>query len=236
MNVAIIGYGKMGKEVEKILSERGHAISKIIDIETHDMDLGNSDVAIIFSAPKSVYKHIINCLDSKVAVVCGSTGWTEKLEDSVNYCKSVGGSFIFSPNFSIGVNLFFKLNNFLGKIMKNHSDYRLEILEKHHTEKVDKPSGTAIKLADDIILNSNYSEWITDNNVDQKTFNIKSIREGEIKGYHEVEYISENDSIKICHNANSRHSFAYGAVLSAEFIFGKKGVYSIDDVINNLKI
>ena len=157
MNIAIIGYGKMGKEVEKILSERGHAISKIIDIETHDMDLGNSDVAIIFSAPKSVYKHIINCLDSKVAIVCGSTGWTEKLEDSVNYCKSVGGSFIFSPNFSIGVNLFFKLNNFLGKIMKNHSDYRLEILEKHHTEKVDKPSGTAIKLADDIILNSNYS-------------------------------------------------------------------------------
>ena len=205
MNVAIIGYGKMGKEVEKILSERGHAISKIIDIETHDM-------------------------------VCGSTGWTEKLEDSVNYCKSVGGSFIFSPNFSIGVNLFFKLNNFLGKIMKNHSDYRLEILEKHHTEKVDKPSGTAIKLADDIILNSNYSEWTTDNNVDQKTFNIKSIREGEIKGYHEVEYISENDSIKICHNANSRHSFAHGAVLSAEFIFGKKGVYSIDDVINYLKI
>ena len=113
MNVAIIGYGKMGKEVEKILSERGHVISKIIDIETHDMDLGNSDVAIIFSAPKSVYKHIINCLDSKVAVVCGSTGWTGKLEDSVNYCKSVDGSFIFSPNFSIGVNLFFKLNNFL---------------------------------------------------------------------------------------------------------------------------
>ena len=236
MNVAIIGYGKMGKEVEKIITERGHTISKVIDIGTHDMDLGNSDVAIIFSAPKSVHKHIINCLDSKVAVVCGSTGWTEKLEDSVNYCNSVDGTFIFSPNFSIGVNLFFKLNNFLSKIMKNHSDYELKILEKHHIEKVDKPSGTAIKLADDIIQNSNYCDWTKDDNTDQNTFNIKSIREGEIRGYHEVEYVSENDSIKICHNANSRYSFAYGAVLSAEFIFDKKGVYSIDDVINNLKI
>ena len=236
MNVAIIGYGKMGKEVEKILSERGHVISKIIDIETHNMDLGNSDIAIIFSAPKSVYKHIINCLDSKIAVVCGSTGWTDKLDDTVNYCKSLDGTFIFSPNFSIGVNLFFKLNNFLAKIMKNHSNYKLEILEKHHIEKVDKPSGTAIKLANDIILNSNYSDWAIDNNTNQNRINIKSIREGEIKGYHEVEYLSENDSIKICHNANSRYSFAYGAVLSAEFIFGKKGVFSLDDVINNLKI
>jgi len=236
MNVAIIGYGKMGKEVEKILSERGHVISKIIDIETHNMDLVNSDVAIIFSAPKSVYKHIINCLDSKIAVVCGSTGWTDKLDDTVNYCKSLDGTFIFSPNFSIGVNLFFKLNNFLAKIMKNHSNYKLEILEKHHIEKVDKPSGTAIKLANDIILNSNYSDWAIDNNTNQNRINIKSIREGEIKGYHEVEYLSENDSIKICHNANNRYSFAYGAVLSAEFIFGKKGVFSLDDVINNLKI
>tara|TARA_B100000886_G_scaffold40374_1_gene24962 strand:- start:94 stop:804 length:711 start_codon:yes stop_codon:yes gene_type:complete len=236
MNVAIIGYGKMGKEVEKILSERGHVISKIIDIETHNMDLGNSDIAIIFSAPKSVYKHIINCLDSKIAVVCGSTGWTDKLDDTVNYCKSLDGTFIFSPNFSIGVNLFFKLNNFLAKIMKNHSNYKLEILEKHHIEKVDKPSGTAIKLANDIILNSNYSDWAIDNNTNQNRINIKSIREGEIKGYHEVEYLSENDSIKICHNANNRYSFAYGAVLSAEFIFGKKGVFSLDDVINNLKI
>ena len=231
MNVAIIGYGKMGKEVEKILLERGHVISKIIDIQTN-----NSDVAIIFSAPKSVYKHIINCLDSKIAVVCGSTGWTDKLDDSVNYCKSLDGTFIFSPNFSIGVNLFFKLNNFFGKIMKNHSDYKLKILEKHHVDKVDKPSGTAIKLANDIIVNSNYSDWAIDNNTNQNRINIKSIREGEIKGYHEVEYLSENDSIKICHNANNRYSFAYGAVLSAEFIFGKKGVFSLDDVINNLKI
>ena len=120
--------------------------------------------------------------------------------------------------------------------MKNHSDYKLKILEKHHVDKVDKPSGTAIKLANDIILNSNYADWATDNNTNQNRINIKSIREGEIKGYHEVEYSSENDSIKICHNANSRYSFAHGAVLSAEFIFGKKGVFSLDDVINNLKI
>ena len=236
MNVTIIGYGRMGKEVEKVLVSRGHKILKIIDSNDNIFDFKNCDVAIIFSSPNSVYKHIKNCLDLNIPVICGSTGWLEKLEEIKKYCKSLSGAFLFAPNFSIGVNLFFKVNNYLSKIMKDHKDYKLNIIEKHHIQKVDKPSGTAIKLADDIITNSNYSKWILDKESRENDINIKSYREGVEKGFHEVIYSSENDVISISHNAKNRHSFALGSVIAAEFIHGKKGVFSIDDVILNLKL
>ena len=236
MNAAIIGYGKMGKEVEKVLISRGHKVSKIIDLSNTNFDLEDSDVAIIFSSPESVYKNIKNCLDLKIPVICGSTGWTDDLKEIEKYCKSLNGTFLFSPNFSIGVNLFFELNKYLSKMMKNHEDYKLNINEKHHIEKVDKPSGTAIKLANDIIKNSNYSSWILDGNTTKNDINIDSFREGDEKGFHEIKYTSKNDEITISHNAKNRFSFALGSVLSAEYVIGKKGVFTINDVINNIKI
>ena len=232
MNIAIIGYGKMGKEVEKVLVSRGHKISLIIDKDS-DSNFQNTQIAIIFTSPKATSKQIKNCLDANVEVVCGSTGWTNQIDDIKNYCKKSDGAFLYSPNFSIGVNLFYKLNHYLNEIMINHKDYKANILEKHHTEKVDKPSGTAIKIADDIISKSNYDSWTLGNN--ENKLKITCERQGDEKGHHSVIYTSNDDIIRISHTAKSRHAFALGAVISAEFISNKKGVFHMDDVINSLK-
>lgn len=233
MNVTIIGYGKMGKEIENVLISRGHNINKIIDKDS-EISFENTKVAIIFTSPEATFKQIKNCLDANVRVVCGSTGWTEHLAEIENYCRKSNGGFLYSPNFSIGVNLFYKLNDYVNEMMTNHQNYSVSILEKHHSQKVDKPSGTAIKIANDIISKSDYDSWTLDGNENNK-LKINSERQGDEKGHHSVIYSSKDDVIQISHTAKSRHAFALGAVISAEFLANKKGVYNMNDVINSLK-
>ena len=231
MNIAIIGYGKMGKEIEKISISRDHKIGKIIDVDTQNKDLSGCDVAILFTNPDSVVQNIRICLDHKVPVVCGTTGWLEKYDYITDYCKRKDATFLFSPNFSIGVNLFFKLNSFFAKKMSKYKNFNVSINEKHHLKKIDKPSGTAIKIAEDILLNCSLSGWTLKD--EKNKLKINSDRFGNEKGFHEVLYESEHDSISISHNAKSRKGFALGAVLCAEWIFDKKGVFTMDDFLSN---
>ena len=234
MNVTIIGYGKMGKEIENVLISRGHNINKIIDKDS-EISFENSEVAIIFTSPEATFEQIKNCLDANVRVVCGSTGWTEQLDEIENYCRKSNGGFLYSPNFSIGVNLFYKLNDYLNEIMTNHKNYSASIIEKHHSQKVDKPSGTAIKIANDIISKSDYNSWTLNENENEDKLKIRSEREGDQKGHHSVIFSSDDDIIRISHTAKSRFAFALGAVISAEFLVDKNGVYEMNDVINSLK-
>ena len=234
MNVTIIGYGKMGKEIENVLISRGHNINKIIDKDS-EISFENTEVAIIFTSPEATFEQIKNCLDANVRVVCGSTGWTQQLDEIENYCRKSNGGFLYSPNFSIGVNLFYKLNDYLNEIMTNHKNYSASILEKHHSEKVDKPSGTAIKIANDIISKSDYNSWTLNENENNDKLKIRSEREGDQKGHHSVIFSSDDDIIRISHTAKSRFAFALGAVISAEFLVDKNGVYEMNDVINSLK-
>ena len=234
MNVTIIGYGKMGKEIENVLISRGHNINKIIDKDS-EISFENTEIAIIFTSPESTFEQIKNCLDANVRVVCGSTGWTQQLDEIENYCRKSNGGFLYSPNFSIGVNLFYKLNDYLNEIMTNHKNYSASILEKHHSEKVDKPSGTAIKIANDIISKSDYNSWTLNENENKDMLKIRSEREGDQKGHHSVIFSSDDDIIRISHTAKSRYAFALGAVISAEFLADKNGVYDMSDVINSLK-
>ena len=234
MNVTIIGYGKMGKEIENVLISRGHNINKIIDKDS-EISFENTEIAIIFTSPESTFEQIKNCLDANVRVVCGSTGWTQQLDEIENYCRKSNGGFLYSPNFSIGVNLFYKLNDYLNEIMTNHKNYSASILEKHHSEKVDKPSGTAIKIANDIISKSDYNSWTLNENENKDMLKIRSEREGDQKGHHSVIFSSDDDIIRISHTAKSRFAFALGAVISAEFLVDKNGVYEMNDVINSLK-
>ena len=234
MNVTIIGYGKMGKEIENVLISRGHNINKIIDKDS-EISFENTEVAIIFTSPESTFEQIKNCLDANVRVVCGSTGWTQQLDEIENYCRKSNGGFLYSPNFSIGVNLFYKLNDYLNEIMTNHKNYSASILEKHHSEKVDKPSGTAIKIANDIISKSDYNSWTLNENENKDMLKIRSEREGDQKGHHSVIFSSDDDIIRISHTAKSRFAFALGAVISAEFLVDKNGIYDMNDVLNSLK-
>ena len=234
MNVTIIGYGKMGKEIENVLISRGHNINKIIDKDS-EISFENTEVSIIFTSPESTFEQIKNCLDANVRVVCGSTGWTKQLDEIENYCRKSNGGFLYSPNFSIGVNLFYKLNDYLNEIMTNHKNYSVSILEKHHSKKVDKPSGTAIKIANDIISKSDYNSWTLNENENKDMLKIRSVREGDQKGHHSVIFSSDDDIIRISHTAKSRFAFALGAVISAEFLVDKNGVYDMSDVINSLK-
>ena len=234
MNVTIIGYGKMGKEIENVLISRGHNINKIIDKDS-EISFENTEVAIIFTSPESTFEQIKNCLDANVRVVCGSTGWTKQLYEIENYCRKLNGGFLYSPNFSIGVNLFYKLNDYLNEIMNNHKNYSASILEKHHSQKVDKPSGTAIKIANDIISKSDYNSWTLNENENNDKLKIRSEREGDQKGHHSVIFSSDDDIIRISHTAKSRFAFALGAVISAEFLVDKNGIYDMNDVINSLK-
>ena len=234
MNVTIIGYGKMGKEIENVLISRGHNINNIIDKDS-EISFENTDIAIIFTSPEATFEQIKNCLDANVRVVCGSTGWTKQLDEIENYCRKLNGGFLYSPNFSIGVNLFYKLNDYLNEIMNNHKNYSASILEKHHSQKVDKPSGTAIKIANDIISKSDYNSWTLNENENNDKLKIRSERGGDQKGHHSVIFSSDDDIIRISHTAKSRFAFALGAVISAEFLVDKNGIYDMNDVINSLK-
>lgn len=229
MKIGIIGYGKMGKAIEKVAIDRGHLIS----FKTNNCDINlinDVDVTIEFSTPESAFTNIKNCIDSNVPVVSGTTGWLEDLDDIKKLCDKKNGSFLYASNFSLGANLFFELNKKLAHLMSDKNQYKTSIDETHHIHKLDRPSGTAITLADDIISNSRYKNWELDSNSKDK-ININSSREKEVNGVHKVVYSSENDIISIKHEALNRNGFALGAVISAEWLVNKKGCFSISDML-----
>ena len=231
MNIAILGYGKMGKVIEGIAIERGHNIVLKVDADTKNYSLGNVDIAIDFSVPSAAVQNISNCLTSNIPVVSGTTGWLDHYEEMVNLCKEKNGSFLYASNFSVGVNIFFEINKKLSELMGTQNNYRVSMEEIHHTQKLDAPSGTAITLANDIIKNTSYTGWQLEHPSDSE-FQIVAKRIPDVPGTHEVTYNSEVDSISIKHIAHSRQGFALGAVIAAEWLKDKKGVFSMKDVLN----
>ena len=231
MRIALFGYGKMGQMIEQIAINRGHEIVAKIDENTQDIDFNSMDVAIDFSMPEAAFGNIIKCFNNNVPVISGTTGWLDKYEDAITLCNDKKGAFIYASNFSLGVNIFFELNNYLAKMMQNLPEYKVSLEEIHHTQKLDAPSGTAITLAEGVIANSNYSEWKLDNSSDT-ILPITSKRIGKVPGTHTVDYESVVDSISIKHTAHNREGFALGAVTAAEWIIGKSGVFTMRDVLN----
>ncbi|MDX9696938.1 MAG: 4-hydroxy-tetrahydrodipicolinate reductase [Bacteroidales bacterium] len=236
MRIALIGYGKIGVEIEKIALSRGHSINLIID-KNNESDLNSVekntiDVAIEFTSPESAVKNIQKCFGLNIPVVCGTTGWTNDLDSIVNYCKSNNKTFFYASNYSLGVNIFFKINRFLAKIMNDYQAYEPHIEETHHTQKLDAPSGTAITLADGLIQSvERKTKWVKENASSNDELVIKSFREGQVPGNHKVIYESTFDTIQIEHDAKSRQGFALGAVLAAEFIAGKTGYFTMNDLL-----
>lgn len=230
MKIALLGYGKMGKVIEKVAEQRGHQIVLRKDNTTSFDGLELADVAIDFSVPSSAVENISACFDRLVPVVCGTTGWLDDYNKVVDLCKEKQAAFLYGSNFSLGVNLFFELNRKLAQLMLPHEQYKVSMEEIHHTQKLDAPSGTAISLANDIIANSNYSSWtLSDANENQIAISAKRIEN--VPGTHSVFYDSAVDQIEIKHTAHSREGFALGSVLAAEWIIGKKGVFSMKDVL-----
>jgi 4-hydroxy-tetrahydrodipicolinate reductase len=231
MKIALLGYGRMGKEIEKIALSRGHTI--VIKSEgTAQYDIVLADVAIDFSIPDSAFKNISNCINHQIPVISGTTGWLEKYPEAVALCNEKKGAFIYASNFSLGVNIFFELNNQLAKMMRQLKDYDVSIEEIHHTKKLDAPSGTAITLAEGIIKNSAFTNWELDQKTSEKNLPIFAKRIPEVPGTHTISYASEIDEIHLNHTAKSRQGFALGAVIAAEWLLHKKGVYTMKDVLN----
>lgn len=236
MNILLLGYGKMGRTIESIAKNRGHNIigkineDNIADLQNFTKD--NADVAIEFSQPDAAYENIRYCIANGISVISGTTGWLDKKPEIEIFCNERGGTFFYASNFSIGVNLFFKLNEQLAELMKDFDEYNVDIEEIHHTEKKDAPSGTAITLAEGIIKNIDYKKkWINKPFGKKEDLIINSLREGRAPGTHTVKYSSAVDDIEIKHTAHSREGFAKGAVLVAEWIKDKKGVLTMDDFL-----
>jgi 4-hydroxy-tetrahydrodipicolinate reductase len=236
MNIALIGYGRMGHEIETIAVKRGHVIKLIVDKDnTNDLNeknLKGIDAAIEFSYPDSAVDNIVKCLTMKVPVVSGTTGWLDDYNRVTDICRKNKTSFIHSTNYSIGVNLLFRLNSELAKQMARYSDYKVSIEEIHHTKKLDAPSGTAITLANGIVENNSYySNWCLDDEKSADIITIHSVREGVVPGTHTVTWDSEVDTISLKHEAKNRKGLALGAVVAAEFIYSKEGVFTMNDVM-----
>jgi 4-hydroxy-tetrahydrodipicolinate reductase len=236
MNIALIGYGKMGQTIEKIALKRGHNIVlRISSANKHEMDaahLQQADVAIEFTRPDSAKENVIKCLSTGIGVVCGTTGWNEQLQDANNAATANNAAFLQASNFSIGVNIFFEANKLLASLMNGHNEYNVTIEETHHTQKKDAPSGTAITIAEQIIQNmDNKTRWLLNDNNDPSAVPILAHRVENVPGTHTVTYTSEIDDIEIKHTAHNRDGFALGAVLAAEYIAGKKGIFSMKDVL-----
>lgn len=231
MKIALLGYGRMGKEIEKIALQRGHeVVIKYSGKENYDISL--ADVAIDFSLPNVAFDNISNCIHNKIPVISGTTGWLDKYQEIVDLCNEKNGAFIYASNFSLGVNIFFELNKQLAKMMNSLQEYNVNIEEIHHTKKLDAPSGTAITLAEGIIDNSNLKGWTLVPEKKEKNIPITAVRTPDVPGTHTIEYQSEIDSIEIKHTAHNRQGFALGAVVAAEWLVDKTGVYSMKDVLN----
>jgi 4-hydroxy-tetrahydrodipicolinate reductase len=232
MKIALLGYGKMGKVIEKIAIDRGHDIVLKIDKNDTKFDLNIADVAIDFSVPAAAVGNISMALNHNVPVISGTTGWLDHFESIERLCKKTNGAFIYASNFSLGVNLFFELNSVLAKLITPFEDYSVQIEETHHTQKQDAPSGTAITLAESIADESNYEGWTLSPNIEPQKIEIEAKRIKNVPGTHKINYTSEIDSIEITHTAHNRNGFGLGAVIAAEWIVGKKGIFTMKDVLN----
>lgn len=231
MKIALLGYGRMGKEIEKIAVSRGHEI--VIKKDVDDViDITLADVAIDFSVPTSAFNNITNCFNNNVPVISGTTGWLDKHKDAVAICEEKKGAFIYASNFSLGVNIFFELNKQLAKMMNTLEDYDISMEEIHHTKKLDAPSGTAITLAEGIIENTSKKNWELGEKSSEENIPIVAKRIPDVPGTHSVWYNSDVDTIEIKHTAHNRKGFALGAVFAAEWILGKTGVFDMKDVLN----
>ncbi|GHT76493.1 4-hydroxy-tetrahydrodipicolinate reductase [Bacteroidia bacterium] len=237
MKIALIGYGKMGREIEKIALERGHTIVSIIDIDNRDdfdsPGFLSADAAIEFTRPETAVANFLKCFERNIPVVAGTTGWLEQLDEITQICQTQGKTFFYASNYSIGVNIFFALNKHLAKLMNAFPQYDVYMEETHHVHKLDSPSGTAITLAEGILGNfERKKQWTEEVNAGANDLWINSKREGEVPGIHEIIYESEADIISIKHSAKSRKGFALGAVLAAEFIQGKTGFLTMDNMLD----
>ena len=238
MKIVLLGYGKMGKEIEKIAVARKHEIVLKVDEHNHSTitkeQLATGDVAIEFSTPHTVEENIYKCFNANLPIVVGTTGWYDNFEKIKADCTKGNNTLFHTTNFSVGVNLFFKVNKYLAELMNNYPDYNVSMEEIHHIHKLDKPSGTAITLANQVIEKLNRKKnWCIDpaKKQDDSALFIKDIREGEVPGTHILKYTSGIDDIEIMHKAHNRQGFALGAVLAAEFLTKKKGIYTMDDLI-----
>ncbi|MEA3318331.1 MAG: 4-hydroxy-tetrahydrodipicolinate reductase [Bacteroidota bacterium] len=236
MNIAIIGYGKMGKEIEKIALERNHKIVLKIDINNianfNKEHLLKADVAIEFSTPETAYANINKCMDANLPVISGTTGWLDKIDKIKEKCNTEDKSFFYASNFSIGVNIFFKINELLAQIMNQQTQYNVDIEETHHTQKLDAPSGTAVTIAEGLINSlDRKNNWNKETENTEDAIAIKSFRIGDVPGNHTVKYDSPVDEIEISHKAKSRKGFALGAVLAAEYMKDKTGFRTMNDML-----
>ncbi len=231
MKIALLGYGQMGKAIEKIAQKRGHQIVLKVDSKTINYDVSIADIAIDFSIPSSAESNIQKCFNNNIPVVSGTTGWHKRIENIISYCYEKNGAFITATNFSVGVHVFFELNEQLAKMMNNLKQYNVDIEEIHHTKKLDAPSGTAITLAEGIIKHTDKKNWALDVTNNQDTLPITAERIPEVTGTHTINYTSEIDTISINHTAHNREGFALGAVIAAEWLVDKKGVYTMKDVL-----
>jgi 4-hydroxy-tetrahydrodipicolinate reductase len=237
MKIALIGYGKMGQAIEAIAQGRGHEIVHRIDINSSHLlekeHLQQADVAIEFTTPETAYNNIIRCFDANVPVVCGTTGWLDKLPQVKSRCLEKHQAFLYASNFSIGVNIFFELNRRLAELMAPQSAYGVSMEEIHHTQKKDAPSGTAITLAEQILEKvPGKKGWVNEESTDPAQLAIISKRINPAPGTHTITYSSPIDDITITHTAHSREGFAAGAVTAAEWLKGKKGIFTMKDVLS----
>jgi len=237
MKIALIGYGKMGKAIEAIATAKGHEIVHRIDMNsTHLLEkaeLSKADVAIEFTTPETAYSNIIKCFEANVPVVCGTTGWLEKLPEIKAQCLEKHQGFLYASNFSVGVNIFFEINKRLAELMASQPQYDIKMEEIHHTQKKDAPSGTAISLAEQILEKvSRKTGWVNEASSKAEALSILSRRIDPAPGTHSITYTSEIDDITITHTAHSREGFAAGAVIAAEWLDGKKGIFTMKDVLN----
>ena len=236
MKIALIGYGKMGKAIEQIAVSKGHEIVLKVDFDNlSDLNTNNlkkADVAIEFTGPDSAVGNLLKCFEAQTPVVCGSTGWLDKIEEVKQKCLEHNSTLLYSSNFSIGVNIFFELNKRLAEMMMDHTDYSIRVEETHHTQKKDAPSGTAITIAEGILNHiSRKDKWVNEVTSKPNELEILSYRIDPAPGTHKVSYSSAVDDIEITHTAHNRTGFASGAVLGAEFIASKKGIFSMKDVL-----
>ncbi len=233
MHILLLGYGKMGKTLYKLAEEKGYQVSKADNPSERDVLKGiKFNVAIEFSQPDAAFENIIYCIEQGIPVVSGTTGWLDKKQEAEEYCRKKGGTLFYASNFSIGVNLFFKLNEWMARLMNDHQDYDISMEEIHHIQKLDSPSGTAITIAEGIIGNNDLKKHWSDELGEVTNLRISSKREGNIPGTHIVRYISEMDTIELKHTAHTRESFARGALMVAEWVTDKRGVLNMNDFMN----
>jgi 4-hydroxy-tetrahydrodipicolinate reductase len=233
MKIILLGYGKMGKIIERVSLERGHEVTARIDVQNlHEFDQAKGDVAIEFSHPDAAFENVMKCLRRNIPVVCGTTGWLAHKPEADALCQQNNGAFFYASNYSLGVNIFFKLNEYLARMMSKVNDYEVSLDEIHHNEKRDAPSGTAITLAEGILKHAHDKKrWVNYETTKKDELSIKSFRIDQVPGTHVVKYDSAIDNLEIRHVAHSREGFAKGAVMVAEWIRDKKGVLSMDDYL-----